>query len=444
MLTTRKQLEDKLKEIMIEIKDDKKVVDQIKKRLLKYNITEGTTQRLFIYPEEIKNIDLRFLCLFAEEMYNVTKKEIINPKNHFTDTEIKSSKAYDGTLEVESPLKLPLTLKNVLMINNEDYITKMDIKFIKKLMDSKLLRYNFETQREAKFVKRKDTIEKVININKKSVNEICNELLKGNLFTTTITFNCLAGTSDSGDELIYDAKSMELIITEGTQIDIIDGYHRVLGALKALEINPELDFEFQVAIKNYNIRTAQQYIAQIATVNEINKTHIESLKASRRSDDVVRQLQRESDLGELISTSHIFKASNKIVSYKILADTIEEEFDMKTKRDAMEVAEYLIEFFDYLLGSYPDAFITDYNSVNKKSLINANPMFAGYIVLAKRMKDEGIKISKLTKILDQIDFSRDNKQWEKLNIVSNGVLTRDALKNIKKYFKDMKLEVAGK
>lgn len=444
LLIERKELEKNLLEPMNEIKKNKEQLDRIKKNLMKYSVREGITQRIFIHPEEeLNKLDLRLLCLLTEEVYKESKDQRVKVTDYFTDVEIRSSRTYDANLEIEHDLlSLPLTLKNVLMIDSENYITALDIKFIRKMMLSKLLRYNFDTQRQAKYVRRQGSIEKVANVNPRSVREIKERLLNNTLSPTTITFNALVGTSDSGNEIIYDSKKMELTITEGTFIDIIDGFHRISGALEALDVNPDIEFKFQVAIKNYNTTTAQQHIAEVATVNEINKTHIEALKAARHSDGVVRQLQRNSDLkGRVSQTGHINLLNNEIVSYKILADTIDEEFEMKTKKDEMDVAEYLADFFNYLLGSYPEAFITDYNRISKESLINSNVMFAGYVVLARRMQKEDIKLSQLTKILEAIDFNRKNDMWEKLGVLKNNSVTSNAKRRIKDYFRTIELKV---
>ena len=50
--------------------------------------------------------------------------------------------------------------------------------------------------------------------------------------------------------------------------------------MRAVEINPEIDMLFYVSIKNYNIRKAQSYVAQINTVNKIDRVHLQALKGS--------------------------------------------------------------------------------------------------------------------------------------------------------------------
>jgi DNA-sulfur modification-associated len=442
MLKDRKELETSLVEVIEKIKHNKTKVNKIKRGLKPYNIDPGMVMKILNHAEdELAGLDLRLLCLLTEQVYLASSDMSIKIDDYFTETEIKTSRVYDALLEKDEKMELPLTLNNVLMIDDENYITTLDIKFIKKMFDSELLRYNFDTQREARFVKRHGTIERVAKVDQKSVKEITERLLTGRLSPTTITFNCLAGTADEGNEIVYDAKKQQLTITKGTFIDILDGFHRLKGAMNALEINPDLSFKFQVAIKNYNISTAQKHLAEISKVNVIDKAHIEALEQSRYSDVVVKQLQRDSELkGRVSQTTRVHTLNNEIVSYNVLADTIDEMFEMNTKRDAMEVAAYLTEFFDYLLGTYHEAFIDNVEKIKEKSLINTNNMFAGYVVLAKRMKDEGVPITKLPNVLDKIDFSRENPEWEKLGILENGTISRKARKQIVEYFKNLDLK----
>jgi hypothetical protein len=438
MKKDRAELENKLIGILTKNKHDKEFVNTIKNNL-KDVIDAGSIIKIINDADnEIPETDTRILVRFTEEISVLTGGEIF-VSDYFTKTEIKKAKTYSPREEIEENIVLPITLNNVLKIDDENYITTLDIKFIKKMFH--LLRYNFDTQREAKIVKRQGSIEKEARLNMTSVREISERLLHGTLSPTTISLNLLAGTSDVGDEGVYDAKKQQLSITEGTFIDILDGFHRLSGTMNALDVNPELDFKFQVAIKNYNLAQAQKHLAEISKVNVISRIHIEALESSRYSDTVVKQLQRESDLkGRISQTERVITINNELVSYNVLADTIEEEFKMETKKDAMEVGEYLTSFFDYLLGTYPDEFINNLAETRSKSIINQNNTFAGYIVLARRMREEGIKLTQLEDILNKVNFSRENKQWDELNILNDGRVTNKARKKIKEFFEQLDIK----
>jgi DNA-sulfur modification-associated len=443
MLQDRRILEDNLSEAIGLIKHDKEKVDQIKSALMEYKLRPGITQKIFNNPqEELPEIDLRLMYLITKEVYSKSGKMNIRPEDYFTEFDIKNSKIYNAEVyEEDISMSFPITIDNVLMIDDENYLTVMDIKFIRSLMVNKLLRYNFDTQRDAKYVRRKESTERVANVYMPHVKEITKRLLQQDLSPTTLTFNALVGTADEGDELTYDAKKQQLTINKGVFLDILDGFHRISGFMNALDQYPDLDFTFQVAIKNYNLAQAQRHIAEINTYYKMNQSHKVYLEQTRYSDNVVKHLNRFSDLKGRISTGdHTHSLNDELVTSKTLSDTIDEVFKMSSKKDAQIVGEYLSDFFDYLLGTYKEEFVTNVEETREKSIINANSMFAGYIIIAKKMLDQNIKISKISSILGNIDFSRDNILWTKLGIIEDGIVSKQARKHIKNYFNKYEIE----
>lgn len=438
---TREELERVLSSILDEIESNKDIVKGIKDNLKEYNILGGDVQLYINDPDKISQIDdERFLCLLTNATYIATGDQRINTDKWFTKKEIKLSQQYIPDHEFEEKLEFPLTIDDVIMVNSEYYITSFDIKFIKKLMDSKLLRYNPDTQREGKLVRRRGSIETVPKTNSKSVREIAQHLLKGTLYPTTITLNCLKGKGIKGYP-IYDPNKRQLTITEGTFWDILDGFHRISGSLQALRMNPDINFKFQIAITNYNTRVAQKFVAQINTVNKMSEHRKKELEESRPSDTVVKNLQRESILeGKVSSGSRPQLKYGELTTFGILADAIDEVFDIDNPIEEDEVTEDLKKFFRYLIGYYSDEFKNKVQVVNRDSIINSNVMFYGYIVLAKRMIDEGIDFKEVKNIIDNIDFSRDNPMWEEKGILSNGYLASHATRKIKEFFEEIDLK----
>jgi hypothetical protein len=348
----------------------------------------------------------------------------------------------------EDELDFPLTFNNATVVGNGAYMVTMSIQTINKLMDNNLIYYNFETQREAKFVKRKDKIIIEPTLNKNSVKEITEHLLNGTLVPTVLVFNAETRTStdSSGEELIFDSKKLELTVTKSTRVSITDGFHRITAISNALQSNPNLEFNFAVLITNYSTKKAQQYMAQISKSNVVSKTRIQELEANRFSDNVVQQLREESELkGRISQTNRIHSLNRELCSYNVLADTIDEEFKMETKIDSLDVGDYLVSFFDYLISSHPEEFLHDVEKTRKVSLINENSFFVGYIVLARRMFESGIKAKEVVNIIKDIDFSRnENPLWKQLGIIDdkgNLTETNKARKAIKKYFETMEIEM---
>jgi len=49
-------------------------------------------------------------------------------------------------------------------------------------------------------------------------------------------------------------------------------------------------------------------------------------------------------------------------------------------------------------------------------------------------------MSGLSEILEQIDFSRDNDEWEKLGVLENKRSTNGSRKKMMKYFKELSIK----
>lgn len=450
MLQDRKILEENLIQNINKIKTKKKLVKEIKDELAKYEILHGDTQGYIGSPEkEIPELDSRVLYLLTDAIHRIAHQELgesallIIPTEYFTEQQIIESKHFSGSLTEEERLELPLTLGNATVVGNNAYMVTVHVKTIKQLLDSQILDYDFELQRESSYVKRKDSIMPVPTVNMSNVKEISSHLQQGTLVPTTLVFNCDARQS----ELIYDPKRLELTIPKETEkLWVVDGWHRCKGLQNALQVNPDINFNFAVLITNYSTKRAQQYQAQLAKATPIAKTRIQELEAKRYADTVMQQLKVESDLKGKIKTTkdnRIGQYDLELVSYNILADTIEEEFKMNSNPEALDVADYLTNFFNYLIGTFSQEFLENVVETRKNSIINNNNMFIGYVILARRMQDEGIKYRKIKDIVGSIDFSRDNHLWAELNILDdNGTFSdlNKARKNIREYFKKLNIK----
>lgn len=438
MLKDRETLEDNLIEAIKSVNTDKETIKRVRNGLAKYDVHAGISQGLLNFPERVKDIDLRLLFLLTEVVYKSSGDMDIDPRFYFTESEQKESYKYSH--QQNEFLSFPLALPNTTIVGNEAYLTSLSIKTIKKLLDNQLLKYNFENQREAKVVKRNDVITLSPTVNKHNIREITEHLKHGTLVPTILVFNASVGTSSEDEELVYDTKKMELVINRDTDLEILDGYHRCVALNNALEMYPDLEFNFGVLITNYSLNKSKSYQAQIAKAHPISQTRVMELESKRYSDTVVSQLREESDLkGRISQTSRTHTSADELVSYNILSNAIDQFFPMNTKKEALDVAAYLTDFFNYLIGSYPDAFINNQTEYRKKTIFIDNNTFYGYILLAKRMQEQGCKLNKIQEIINSIDFSRDNKLWEELEVLKNKSIinSNKAQKGIIEYFKQL-------
>lgn len=438
MKENRKDLLQHISDNIQHIATNRNAVQEIKQELEKYQIPAGRVEEYLSNPDVLKE-DQRELALFTEQAFLKTGIQNIDPDKYFTKNEMKEAKQFDYQLTFgEETIEFPYTIKDVKHIGNNLYIAGLSVKEIAMLMKNKKLNYNPEIQRQMKKVKRGDKITYTPTIYKKNVKEIKDLMLKDQLVHTTLAFNAATSTSETGEELVFDSKKGELTITDGTRLDILDGYHRSLASEQAYNENPELEFIFPVLISNYTTREAQQYQAQLAKATPIPTQRIAELEMNRFSDTVVKILKSESELRDRVATTNAQVGSGSLVSYRVLADAIDREFpEMRTTKDARQVAKYLTGFFEELIGSYPDEFVSDY--AHTGSLMAYNKMFAGYVALAAEMKSKSIAIEELSNILDKVDFDKNSETWKKLNVLdANGKFNSKINEvEIGKYFRNL-------
>jgi hypothetical protein len=449
MLKSREELEENIVTVLQEskLKTKKKVVNDIKKHLATYDIID--TQSWINDPEEnLKELSVSELLLFTQQVFAKTGDLRINVEDFFTQAELSDANQYSASIErMQNQLEFPITLSNVTVVGNGAYMATVDIQTIDKLLSNGLLDYNYDLQREATYRRTKNEIKKEPTLVMSNVKEISSHLLEGTLVPTVLVWNAAVRSSSTGTELVYNSNTLELTIEKDTALFIVDGWHRCKASQNALQMNPELHFNFAVLITNYSTRKAQTYQAQLARATPISKVRVQELEANRLSDTVVQQLKDESDLkGRISQTNRIHSLNKELVTYNVLSDSIDEQFKMETRADAADVGDYLTEFFNILIGEYSEEFLTNIEETRKTSLINDNNMFIGYITLARRMFESDIKARDIRKIIKNIDFDRNNPTWVGLIIDESGNLleTNKVRKNIRSYFEDLELGVETK
>ncbi|MED1470482.1 DNA sulfur modification protein DndB [Bacillus salipaludis] len=435
----KNELRENLIEAVTKIKEDKKLINKIKSGLKQYKVLPGKIQSYFYNTELLLDVDIDLVYILTEQIYSATGSPILNPKKYFTVREIKEIKT-NFVRDFENPIRLPYTFKHVLKGSEDDYILYIRASELKQLFENGLLQYNPETQREMRQVRKKGTDE-IIQIPKlveKSIKEMEDLLKKGEMIGTTITFNARLGSTDhdSCEELIYDEEEMTLTVTEGTLLDVLDGFHRINAIVRALRKDPSLDSMFKLNILHLGKTMAQQYFKQLNTTNTVGKGQLKKVGESRQADFIAKQLQYNSEFRNKVAASDmIAPGSNFLVTFNTLADAIDEVFKIEDKPNAIITANYLSEFFNELFFAYPTEFLSDISLVRKNSLINANAMFYGYILLAKRMRDEKIALNQLVQIVGDIHFSRENPVWEEYDIVNRyKKITARAKKQIYTFF----------
>ncbi|MFA1509943.1 DNA sulfur modification protein DndB [Priestia aryabhattai] len=449
----------KNKELLIEsvienlekFQSEKKLRNELKVESIEH-ISPGDLLKYIKAPQDyIPNLDISTIYYLAKYMNNVKADTSLQVDKYFTAREIKEIETtYDDEFlsrTDKAPIELPYTLHNVIKVGEGDYILSVEGRTKKDFMDSHILQYNQETQREAKMVKDKNDPNNIIpmpKVNRKSVREIAELAEKGELIQTMVTWNARLGSSEdeSGEELIYNEEEKTLTILKGTLLDVVDGYHRLQGVAMALNKNPNLKVNFKLNILNFSQSQAKKYFAQLNTYNPVSKARVRELSEEDFNDFTLNFVMNEfSDLKERVTHRGIAPRQDALTTYTTLSDAIKSNFNISNKAEAIKTGRYLTKFFKELFYSFPDQFLGDIASTRRNSVINTSSMFAGYVKLAKIMQDKDIELDNIADIISDIDFSRDNKEFIKLGIIDDkGKITTDSKTKIAAYFEQLNLD----
>ena len=421
MKKDRKELEQKLNNVIDEIKYNKRKIRDVNNYLHNHKLG-GFINEVIRTPTLLSEMDAEILCLLTLAVFMVSGDENIRPENYFTDNEIETSKKYEAN--VQNDAKLPIELNNVLQIDYDRYLTFIPMVEIVKWVNSKIVHYDFSHQRSPDWKKGKDGVVPIPQTNKKSVAEIAELMEEDRYFTDTIRLNVY---SDEVDPISYDSKKKTLIINEGAKVSVLDGQHRIEGAIMAYSNNPDLSLVEELSIRVYDTETAARFFGQISKVNPVPKERIEELDRKLVAFASVDKLKHNPHLkGRIASGSRVRDIAGHLTTESILAHAIDQMFEPTTLPQANAVGTYLSDFFSYLFAEFEDQ-IND-----KKSIYGHHRMFAGYIVLAKKMKDNNIELSELGKIVKSINPD-ENEELKEVVTYSRGTQDR-LLKRVIEYF----------
>ena len=366
----------------------------------KYDIPVGVTNSLLTRntQEVFNNEDMRVPRLFVKEVFSRSNQNN-KLKQVFTESEQKELEQFLYQSE-DTDMELPLELYPALKLNDLTHSVRMSAKTIAKLMNAQILNYSFDIQREATTKRRGDTIILQPTTNKKNIKEMEKLLLSGQLKDSTIYLNAAPRTAEDGDELIMDSKNHKLIITKGTRLDILDGYHRCLASLKAFTKNPELDFYFNVVVSNYTTKEAQLWQAQHAKAMPWSKHRVRELQQENRSDKVAAALRDSSEFGQYINTSSVL-GRNKLINFTDLSLIIDNLYQINSRREEVEIIEQLATALDDFVQ-----YEIDWEVERSNSLLTSNLGLLGIIYYLSQIGEE-YSTSKFYKFLDVYKKQQD-------------------------------------
>ena len=429
MRREREVLEKVLNELFDEYNRNTDVTTEIKKKLVEHGINIGTATGILNTSIPISTQSLTVLCLITMSLYETTKLMKINPENYFMPKEIEMANKLKRETELTKDY---VDIEDIKQVADDQWITTMTYKQVADLYSVGKVRYNKETQRNTVFKEHGNKIIEAININRTSVKEIKELMLKGLFIPNVITFNILA-TGEEKFEINNRNKSMRVY----SNLDIIDGFHRSLAIIEAVANNPEIEETIAVYITNFDIDKCHRFIVQEDKKNKIDKKYIQTINVEEIENKIVKILNERSgsELMGRITTNITFYKNQGYVLGNVLADSIKHNFEIKSMRDVNNVADFLIEGFVEIVGKY----INDFNNLEtsrKDNIKTYSSTFIGYVTLLAELKDDKDWKIKLEQILNRIDFGISNPIWNNLEIRESSP-SKYKFKRIIKYFKEL-------
>lgn len=434
MIKDRSELELYVKERLEEIKPSRKKKNIVNKYLLEFGVPLGVFEDISKGDHTLDTISDPLLCLLTDAIYELTGYTEMSPKNWFTEHEINMFKeTIRFAYEDQARMTLPITLEEVIALSEDSFITKIKMSTLVRMFHSQLIKYKFETQRSAKFMMKRDGAVPVPDLNLKSVEDIATNMINETYLEDMITLNVY---SDESEALLYNLKNKTLEIRKNAAISILDGFHRLQGGIRAMTINSELKQTMILSIRSYDTPTAQKYFGQINTINPVKVERRKELLSNKNSDLVIKNLQLKSDLkGKVASSSSVSKIAKQLTTFDIMSYAVDKVFMPKSKMEATELSEYLITFYNYLVGSFTDEFLNNPQNYEDTN-INHPLMFIGYTVIAKYFKDNEIHPRNIRDFVEKFDFNEEHliEIFEKVKF--KGINSKQIRKSILTYFQN--------
>lgn len=378
--------------------------------------------------------DIMFLFLFSYALNKALKEKNMNLiedyENYFTKMEIGQWENFKEQAELDNIF--PINFKETVQISPGYWQTTLTAQQVEELNKANLLIYNPNTQRGLKSTKKSIGID----LNPKKVETIAERMLEGKQFADDLKLNVLKGEVKP----IYNPKTRILTLREGSIINIWDGMHRKSANSLALSKEPNLEYTWPIKITNYSEIETHSAMVQINEQTPIKKEVISPKDYSKPENLVLDKIMDSyGDLSTVTKDTDAFVKSDRALTTKsIIAKAIGDNYnnlESAMKRD--EVANWIVEFTNYLMGIYSEEFIVNPYKIKKTSYINNQNMFYGYIALSATLQNNKKWKDVLKQKINSIDFNIDNPIWKEIGIIKDNKINKTTKNKIYNLFKEV-------
>ena len=394
MLISRDKLENKLHErfwkVAIDTEFQQKMFDYAKDEL---NMSEEVFSDFVADRKALQEATeyMLFVMLKSYEHTKETKKSEIPV--YFSQKEIDT---YGFSKFDNVNFEFPIMFE-MLQINDDQWIGRIDVNTLDKLRENQLINYNPDTQRTMQKVIRKGNVNYKITVNKKAVAEIADSFEEGTYIPDELTLNIRP--DDENADFYYDSKRRMLILNNITAFDINDGYHRYLGMFREKMIHPDFNYTMELRITNFDVDKSQRFIYQKDQKTKMAKVDSRSYNVYDSANIVTKKINESAscNIRGFIGRNEAkidFGTLSKIVHLLYLKDVPKAD----ERKAIIEVTRELIEDFNILTEQNIEFLEKTYSTYELLCIISTFHYFRG--------KDNKEDIGETVKYL--IDAAQDN------------------------------------
>lgn len=324
MKESRVDLERYLNEVCINIALDMDENDKLVTYLNeKYNIPRELSSDLICFRMTFSEVsEFVLFCMLdgINKILNYKKKV----ESYYTSQEINK---YRNSRYKQSKIKFPIKLK-MIQVDEDQWIGKIDVKFLMKLRDAQMINYNANAQRTMQRIIRGDKEIYKISLNKDAVKSINESMVNGTFISNTITLNIPLEDYDA--QFHYDESNMELVISKLKCFHISDGFHRYIAACQATDGDKNFNYNMELRIVNWAEPKVQTFIYQEDQKTPLKKLDSESLNMNKASNIIVNRINDN----VLCNMKGLISRNNGIINFGEMASLVDWFYIKETPKSA--------------------------------------------------------------------------------------------------------------
>lgn len=445
-MKTIEELNNNITLIVNNLVDDMEFQKQLTREYVNKSLNTRTIDRLFEGNMDTEDMELMEKICFCIVGYRYGY-DILDPKKYFNNATLQE---YDTYMVQDTDVITELKLDHVRKINAKEYSGYITLRELYLLVKNRLLVYNKNIQRASRLVRLSNgmTVKKTW-LNNKGVKEIKERLIKGDLFTTNITFAVIlkknktplyrfnSNDGTTGDLIVKPI--FDLDSENYAPLNCIDGWHRTTAGRMAyeeiMEKGEELKGGFNVSIFFMTEEEAKQYVADVFKRNETDTDFVKALENNDYTKAARKIIQKSSILMNNYAYNYKeAKKLNKLTSITAIETAIRNtDIPVENEIKSEVVTGDISKIIDLIVTEISTrAYNGNIEEMKKGNLLKINS-FIGYVVLANELIKEENYITKLNDLIDKIIRYENEGKFNDLKLES----TKQGISNIIERFKEL-------